>query len=204
MFELPEPRSEIRCPACQKLIPPQEIMNVVPVPVEELMEVVPVAQTELSPLRHTTIVRYSLIRALFISTAAILFGIGFLALAIYFLPNCGGWIILILSIVFLLGGGLEGRNVFKRGPILIIEERGFTDTRTEDRAALFLPWNEIVGATSFRVRVNLLTASDTLTIHCQRPTGGGRTAVKVDTQGLTMSGASVANLIKQHLRALGR
>ena len=171
---------------------------------QELPEVLPVEPVALSPLGHTTIVRHSFIRALFIAPLSLLFGLGFLALAIYSLPSCFGWFSLIVSIVFVLGGGLEGMRLFQRGPILIIDRRGFTDTRAENGGPIFLPWNEIVGAGSFRVRLNLATASDTLTIQCRRGPTGKVAEVKIDTQGLTMSGAGVADVIKKHLRAFGR
>lgn len=185
-----------------KPAPVEELLEVIPVP--ELPEVIPVEEEEFSPLRHTTIVRHSFIKALFMAPFAMLFGLIFIALAIYSLPNCCGWFSLLAGIVLPIFSVFEGAKLFQRGPVLIIDRRGFTDNHTEDGKPLFLPWNEIVGAGSFRFRVNLGTVSDTVTIHCRKNAMATVTKVKVDTVGLTMSGADVANEIKRHLRALGR
>jgi hypothetical protein len=180
---------------------PLEVIPVVRPP--QAPEVLPVVRVQTAPRRRTTVISYSFITALWFSVIGTLFGLGFLVLTYPWLPTWGGWAVLVVGLLFLLGSALEGKHVFQRGPILVLDERGFTDTRETDPAKRFVPWDEIVGASSFRLAVNYAAAKDTLKIH--RVTRAGREIeLKVDAVGLTLRASRIADLINRHLREMGR
>jgi hypothetical protein len=171
-------------------------------PDEEIPEVIPVRRPDFSPLGRTVLVRHSLLRAIPMACMGLVFGIACLIAVPFLIPNCWGWGLLALGLLFVLVGIGECRRIFHREPVLIIDPRGFYDIRAKE-GEQFIPWDSIVDASSFRLVVQLTAWMDDLTI-LYLTGDNDMVKKKIDVVGLTMRGKQIADLIRQNLRAMGR